>query len=314
MRSIAPTASPGLRPDMPAPTPSSGGPRYAIVTPARNEQANIARLIDCLAAQSCRPDAWVVADDGSSDATPEILTAAAARHPWITLVRRPDRGRRKPGAGVVEAFYDGFAALADRPRDFLVKLDADLTFDPDYFAACFAEFHRDPTLGIAGGAVWTDFSGHLVNDGAADPPFHVRGATKIYRQSCWEAIGGLIRMTGWDTFDEVKANSLGWSTRTLRHLKVIQHRETGGADGSWRNWFKNGRANYIVGYHPLFMFAKCCRRSVQRPLLLAAAALWSGYVTGYLTRAHRVPDPAAIRFLRTQQFRALLGRPSFWTR
>ncbi|MBX3744427.1 MAG: glycosyltransferase [Verrucomicrobiae bacterium] len=294
-------------------TPASQ-PSYVVITPARNEEANLERLIGCLAAQSIRPSRWVVVDDGSTDRTPAILEAATRTHPWIQSVRRQDRGHRKPGAGVVEAFYDGYGLVEDFPRDFIVKLDGDLSFDPDHFAACFAEFDKEPRLGIAGGAVWTLQDGTLLNDGAGDPPFHVRGATKIYRQACWHDIGGLIRMTGWDTFDEIKANSLGWTTRTLAHLRVIQHRQTGGADGSWRNWFKNGRANYVVGYHPVFMFAKCCRRIFQRPFVLAAAALWSGYTTGYLTSAPRVGDLPAIRFLRNQQFRALLGRPSFWSR
>ena len=42
---------------------------YAVVTPARNEEANLRRLGAALAAQTLAPAEWVVVDDGSTDAT-----------------------------------------------------------------------------------------------------------------------------------------------------------------------------------------------------------------------------------------------------
>lgn len=287
---------------------------YVVITPARNEAERIVHTIESMVAQTHRPLRWVIINDGSTDDTALHLDRAAQAHPWILPVHRPDRGFRKQGGGVIEAFYDGYPLVESIPWEFIVKFDADLAFDPDYFERCLAHFDLDPSLGIAGGAVWTRLGDHFFNDGASDPPFHVRGATKIYRRACWLAIGGLIQLTGWDTFDEVKANSIGWSTRTLPEIRVTQLRQTGGVDGSWRNWFKNGRANYIIGYHPAFMLAKCVRRLFQKPYFLAALALATGFFSGYLQQVRRVPDPEAIRFLRRQQFRALLGQPSFWTR
>ena len=88
----------------------------------------------------------------------------------------------------------------------------------------------------------------------ANPKFHVRGATKIYRRACWEAIGGLWRAPGWDTIDEVKANMLGWKTHSFGdlHLFIIALPEpqTGFARPC-ETW----PACYVSGYHPLF----CCR-------------------------------------------------------
>ena len=113
--------------------------------------------------------------------------------------------------------------------------------------------------------------------------------------------------------DEVRANMLGWQTYSFRELKVIQLRETGGANGIWGDSFKNGRANYIVGYHPLFMAAKCLRRIRQRPYGVIAVALWCGFVSGYLGRGSRPVDRDVMRYLRGQQLRALLGKDSLWT-
>jgi glycosyltransferase involved in cell wall biosynthesis len=287
--------------------------RYLVITPVRNEEARIRATIDSMLAQTVRPVGWIIVDDGSSDQTPQIVEDVAAQHRWIHLLRRVDRGFRKPGTGVMEAFCDGYREIPDAGWDFLVKLDGDLSFAGDYFEKCFERFANNLKLGIGGGTICCVVDGVAVTESKGDPPFHVRGATKIYRRACWESIGGLIKTTGWDTMDEVKANMLGWQTYSFRGLNVITLRATGGADGVWRNFFKNGRANYIVGYHPLFMAAKCLRRIRQRPYGVVAAALWCGFVSGYLGRASRLADRDVMRYLRGQQFRALLGKDCLWT-
>lgn len=285
---------------------------YVIITPARNEGSHLQQTIDSVAAQALPPRKWIIVNDGSTDDTRQIIDEAAKQHAWIQAVHRADRGFRQQGGGVIESFYDGFRLLGEEPWDYLVKLDADLSFAPEFFAACLARFAADPKLGIGGGTICGEVNGLLVEESQGDPPFHVRGATKIYRRACWQAIGGLLQAPGWDTLDEVKANMLGWKTGSFPELKLLHHRYTGKADGVWKNWVKNGRANYIVGYHPLFMFCKCVRRVFERPYGVVAAGLWYGFLTGYLTRIPRIQEPEVIRYLRQQQLRRLLFRPSIW--
>lgn len=287
-------------------------PLYLVITPVRNEEQHLRQTIASFVGQTLRPAQWIIVDDGSSDGTGALIDAAAAQHAWIRAVHRRDRGFRQPGTGVIEAFYDGFALVGDQPWDFLVKFDADLAFASDYFARCLEEFARDPRLGIGGGLVCKLQAGALVREVADDPAFHVRGATKIYRRACWDQIGGLLPAPGWDSIDELKANLLGWRTGTFARWHVHQLKDTGSADGLWRNWKKNGRANYITGYHPLFMGAKCLKRAFRRPYGLAALALAYGYLSGLFGSTRRVADPALIRYVRQQQRNRLLGRPSIW--
>jgi hypothetical protein len=117
---------------------------------------------------------------------------------------------------------------------------------------------------------------------------------------------------GWDTIDELKANMLGWTTRTFRDIPLRHHRYTGSADGTWKNYVKFGLSNYITGYHPLFMLTKCLKRVFQRPLVVGAAGLAWGFCQGYLRRVNQVPDPDLIRYVRRQQVNKLLLRPSLW--
>lgn len=289
---------------------SMGFIRYVVVTPVRDEERHIEKTILSMLTQTILPDEWIIVNDGSTDGTGAIINRYARQHSWIKALHREDRGFRKAGGGVVEAFDAGCGALASSEWDFLVKFDGDLSFDPDYFEKCFKYFSAEPTLGIGGGEVYHNINSSLVLE--KNPRFHVRGATKIYRKACWDALGGLIQAPGWDTLDEVKANMLGWTTHSFADLKLIHHKYTGSADGTWGGWVKNGRANYISGYHPFFMAVKCMKRIFEKPYFISAFGLFYGFITGYLRHVQQVPDPALIRYLRNQQMNKLLLKDSIW--
>ncbi len=301
-------SGPGFRQDQKENPVTS--PKYVIISPVRDEAAYIAGTIECVLCQTVLPCQWVIVDDGSTDRTGKIIDGYASRVHWIKALHRENRGFRKAGGGVIEAFYDGFGALSTRDWQFIIKLDGDVSFQADYFEICFQEFRRDPKLGIGGGEIYHRANGALELE--RNPRFHVRGATKIYRQECWKAIEGLIAAPGWDAVDEVRANMLGWTTRSFESIKVIHERYTGAADGNWRNAVKNGLADYIAGYHPLWMFTKCLNRLGRKPYFVGSLGHLCGFLSGYAQKVPQVDDPALIRYLRQQQLRRLFLRPSIW--
>ena len=265
-----------------------------------------------MTAQTVLPQQWIIVDDGSTDNTATLGLEAAQQHGWIQVTRRRDRGFRKPGGGVIEAFYDGYRQIKSNDWQVIVKLDGDLSFTRDYFEKCLLRFERDTALGIGGGTISKMVDDVLVAEAAKDPLFHVRGATKIYRRDCWEAIGGLVQAVGWDTVDEYKANMLGWVTYSFPELKLWHHRVAGGAEGTWKNWVKNGLANYVAGYHPLFMILKSARRALMKPYGVVSLGLLVGFFGGFFRRVPQVNDKDLIRYLRNQQMRKLFFRKSLW--
>lgn len=283
---------------------------YVVISPVRDEEAYLRFTIESMLAQTVRPVEWVIVNDGSTDNTAAIIDEYAAQHPWIRAVHRDNRGFRKAGGGVVEAFNDGYHALTTHNWQFIVKMDGDLTFQADYFEKCLNNFQRDPHLGIGGGVIC------YIENGAKRiefcPEFHVRGATKIYRRACWEAIGGFWPAPGWDTMDEVKANSMGWCTRSFPNRRVRHYRFTGAADGAWRNSIKNGIGSYICGFHPIFVLSRSIKNVTRKPYCVRAIGLLYGFVLGYLKRVPRVEDLPTIRYLRDQQLRRLTFRQTIW--
>jgi biofilm PGA synthesis N-glycosyltransferase PgaC len=283
---------------------------YVIITPVKDEEKYLELTIKSVLKQTMQPLQWAIVDDGSKDRTAEIIKNYAAEYPWIKGVYGDDQGPRAPGIRHIRAFYKGLSALGNGKWDFIVKLDGDLSFEEDYFEKCFIHFNKNQKLGIGGGVILNVFEDKLLLE--KQPLFHVRGATKIYKRDCWEAIGGIVVSQCYDTVDEVKANMLGYQTRSFVDIKLIHHRYTGNAYGKWGGSVKNGMSDYLSGYHPLFMMVKCGKRFIQKPYLIGALGLAYGYLTGYLNKIPKAVDSETIKYLRQQQIRCLLFRESIW--
>ena len=221
---------------------------YVVITPARDEEQHIAETIKSVVYQSVRPAEWVIVDDGSTDGTGDIIDCFATQHSWITSLHRSNRGMRENNIGAIEAFCDGYRALKCADWEFLANLDADLSLGSHYFERCLDEFRKGSGVGdrwrnAPPGRKRSCKNGNL-------PLFSCSRRHKIYRRACWDAMGGLRVSPGWDTIDELKANMLGWRTRSFPNVKALHRRPTGAADGAWRDAVKNGQAEYFSGYHP----------------------------------------------------------------
>lgn len=283
---------------------------YIVISPVKDEEKYIKLTIESMLKQTIKPLQWAIVDDGSTDKTPEIIKMYAKEVPWIKGVYGKDQGQRMPGVRHIKAFYQGLSALDNDLWDFIVKLDGDLSFEEQYFEKCLARFHHNPRLGIGGGMILNELGGKLIPE--KHPLFHVRGATKIYKRECWDAIGGIIVSQCYDTVDEVKANMMGYRTQSFMDIRLIHHRYTGNAYGKWGNSVKNGMANYLTGYHPLFMAAKCLKRFLERPYSIDPLGLGYGFIKGYLKRIPKAADSETIRYLRQQQINRLMFLPSIW--
>jgi glycosyltransferase involved in cell wall biosynthesis len=122
---------------------------YVLITPARNEAANIERTIHCVIAQTLRPVRWLIVNDGSNDATADIVRKYLQEHSWIELVDMPHH-RDRSFAAKAHCFNAGYERVKPLAFDVIGNLDADLSFEPDYFEFLMRKFTDDPTIGVAG--------------------------------------------------------------------------------------------------------------------------------------------------------------------
>jgi poly-beta-1,6-N-acetyl-D-glucosamine synthase len=276
--------------------------RYAVVTPARNEEVNLQRLGAAVMAQTHRPVVWRIVDDGSVDGTGEVLAALAAEHPWIEHLERPaaDRqesladGRRK--ARDLDAFLLGAVPLRDRVG-VIVKVDADVSFAPDYFAELIGRFEADATLGIASGTCYEQEDGEWVRRTKAAAT--VWGASRAYRSDCLADLMALEPCMGWDGLDEISVQLRGMRTQTFVDLGFRHHRPEGGRElSSLHQGEALGRAAWYMGYRPTYLTLRALYRARQEPA--AIGMLW-GYFAAARRRDPQCPQPHLVQAVRDRQ-------------
>src|SRR6185295_7734942 len=280
-------------------------PRYALITPARNEADYIRLTLDSMAAQTQPPVRWVIVSDGSTDGTDDIVREYCARLPWLRLVRLPEQ-RDRSFAAKVSCFNAGMQALEDLSFEIIGNLDADISFDADYFAFLLGKFSDNPRLGVAGtpfveGGAHYDYSFTNIE--------HVSGACQLFRRECFEAIGGYVPVKGGgiDIIAVLTARLKGWRTRTFPEKTCVHHRPMGSANHKARLVanFKLGQRAYCVGFHPLWQVFRSIYQMSKKPYVTGGIALFLGYAWAMLRRVDRPISRELIQFQRQDQMKRL---------
>jgi len=284
------------------------GRRYCLITPCRDEAAYARRTLDSVAAQTATPSLWVIVDDGSSDETPAILAEYAARLPWIRVIRRDNRGHRKVGAGVIEAFNAGYATIDPEAFDYVCKLDLDLELPAGYFEGLMRRMDEEPRLGTTSGKPWFVHpqSGALVPEVCGDEMSV--GMTKFYRRTCFTDIGGFVSQVMWDGIDCHRARMRGWlaESRADEPLRFLHLRPQGASQqGIWTGRTRAGFGQYFMGTVPLYYLASAVFRLFEHPAVIGSIAMLWGYARSAITRQPRYPDLEFRRFLRRYQYACL---------
>ena len=282
--------------------------RYLLISPSRDEAQYLRRTLDSVAAQSVPPACWVVVDDGSTDETPAILEEYARRLPYLRVVRRTDRGQRKVGPGVVEAFYAGLETVRLDDYDYVCKLDTDLELPPRYFELLMERMENNPRIGTTSGKPWYihPLSGALIPEVRGDE-LSV-GMTKFYRVACFKEIGGFVREVMWDGIDCHRARMLGWIAESvdLEPIRFLHLRATGSSEhGILNGRLRAGFGQYYMGTSPLYYVAVCVNGFRVHPMVIGGATMLWGYFTSWLKGLPRYGDPEFRRFLRSYQFACL---------
>lgn len=278
-------------------------PSYAIITPAYNEDQYLGDTIRSVVNQNHRPLKFIIMDDRSSDQTAAIAKRWAEEYDFVECVEASDSGIVEYGTRVAHVVNQGMEYLpAD--AEVVVKLDADVSFAPEFFERIMAEFRDDPQLGIASGRLVQD--GKREQKGVAD---NTRGATKCYRASVFRDMNGLFLSRGWDVMDDVFARSQGWYTRTIEVL-FDHNKEEGRRSGLFKKHLYTGLFTGRVPYYPPFLVLKLGKELASFPWVIGSFIQFLGYLKARFVDDHAPFPPPACTLMRQEQkkrFRALFG-------
>jgi glycosyltransferase involved in cell wall biosynthesis len=124
-----------------------------VVLPVFNGAKTITKAIESLQRQTITSLRIIVIDDGSTDRTPEVLAALAARDSRITVLTQPN-------AGTVDALNAGLRLCQ---AEFVARQDADDISDPSRLAVelAYLRNHAD-CVAVSGAATHIDEQGRFL--------------------------------------------------------------------------------------------------------------------------------------------------------
>jgi len=283
---------------------------YLIISPCRNEEQYMRQTLDSVVNQTIKPKKWIIVDDGSTDATPEILNEYAQQYDFIKIVKRKNRGHRSVGPGVIEAFYEGYNTTNIDDFDYICKLDLDLDLPLEYFQILIEKMEKEPRLGTYSGKPYFihDKTKKLIAEVCGDESSV--GMTKFYRVNCFKQIGGFVKQVMWDGIDSHRCRFLGWISASeddprirFTHLRPMGSSQKSIITGRVRHGF----GQYFMGTSFIYMFASVVFRLNKKPYVMGSFATLWGYLKSAITGVERLDDPQMIKLMRRFQWSCLVS-------
>ena len=280
---------------------------YVLITPAKNESAFIEQTIRSVIKQRVLPLRWVIVDDGSTDRTAEIVLGYTTRFTWIELLQMPS-SERYAFSAKARCVNAAFAHVRALDFAFVASVDADISFDEEYFEFILNQFTLRPALGLAGTPMT-----EARYDAAVDDIFNetdVFGACQVFRRECFERIGGYaeVKEGGIDWIAVRSARMHGWQTRSFLDKRFFHHRPMGQKHArALTARFRHGKKDYFLGNHPAWQALRVAYQCTRRPYLVGGVSLMAGYTWAAITRMPRPIGADLMEFHRREQLQRLRG-------
>lgn len=275
--------------------------QISLVIPAHNEAAHLRACLNSLVAQTHPPDDVILVDDNSTDTTFAIALEYAQKYPWIKAVQRQSAVEHRPGKKVVAAFNFGLQHSA--PCELIGKFDGDIVLPYNYFESMLQYFHEHKNLGMCSGILYVKKGEKWVYEDIAAPT-HIRGPVKLYRRTCFAAIGGLRPGVGWDTVDVLLAHYHGFATFTDPSLRVKHLRPTG-QGYSAKSYQAKGTALYAMRYGRVLTLLAALKMAWKARSIGLYFQILIGYLKAVIHKPARFVTVAEGRFIRRYRWKTI---------
>ena len=281
--------------------------KYVIISPAKNEEKFIEKTIQSVISQTVLPIRWVIVDDGSADSTAEIVKKYLKDYPFIRLVQR-EKSIERNFRNKVFAIRRGFEEVKDIDYEYYCNLDADVSFEPNYFEMLLNKFNENKKLGICGGRAYYYKNGKLIKQ-----PYNsesIPGFTQFFRKKCYEDTGGYYPFIygNEDGYVEIKARMKGWETKTFENIKIIHLRPTGTELGSKLKFrYISGKVEYFYGIQFYYHLLRAIRICFKEPFIIGGIYALAGYIISTIKQEERIKDEEFIKFLQNEKKNKILN-------
>lgn len=297
-------------------------PPFIIVTPAKNEEEFLPKVIKSINKSSLRPALWVIVNDNSTDKTQNIIQDASNKYDYIKLLRLNKKLHQEfifqnsysalKNLNISNAWKSGFDyALELTHRDkidweYIAVLDADTIVERRYFEVIISKMEADPRIGIASGSIYIHKNRKIDTIKCLrDRP---SGTGRIWRKNCFiQTDGCCITHIGPDSVSTVKANLKGWKTVRFREPKAYQLRETSSAKGLWKGYKGRGSSIYHANYPLLLILAIGLSYMIQ-PKFYLVIPYFMGYLESMIRKEPRIQDEEIVQYFKKERLNEVLSK------
>lgn len=284
--------------------------KYTIVIPAKNEASGIRETLNSVVTQTILPLKCIVIDDGSTDETSKIIKEFENKYSFIKyhLNTQERSSSYSLGGHVVNLFNIGRNELAKIgcSSDYIIKMDADISFEPDFISKISECIAQTEKLGIISGTPYYYENSNKKYE--YSPDWHTHGQFKIYYTACLDHIGGLKSSLGWDTADNISAIAQGWKTIAFRDINYKMSRKVGGKSSLSKGRINHGIGSYILGYNIFYLFLKAFHDIFKAPYIVGSFNLLKGYLQAITKGYNRILSDEEVLILRRLLWKSFFKR------
>lgn len=284
--------------------------KFAIVIPAKNEEAIIKSTLSSIADQTLLPEVCLVVDDGSNDMTSDIVKTFSETCPFIEYLYNDNQDEYILGGHIVQVFGIGKSHI-DRheiPYDYIIKLDADVSFEKNFLQKMSDRLGKEQYGIISGTPYYLENNKKIFE---FSPLWHTHGQFKIYNKQCFDDIQGLAPSLGWDCADNIKAIDKGWKTAAFRDLFYQMHRKVGGKSSLKKGRINHGIGAYKLGYSLPYFLLRVVHDLFKPPVVAGSFYLLYGYTKSLFSRnTRRILNKRQIKLMRKLFWESFIQRLS----
>ena len=238
--------------------------KIAVVLTARNEEDNLEKTLQSILNQKLKPYRIIVINDGSTDNTKQVI----AKFSTIELIDNPKRNesylaRKELAATINQGLYK---LHDDKQCQYVLIVGGDLIFPSNYTQDIIKHMKEDQVV-ISSGSIRDEFS------------IEPLGGGRIVDWDFWKKIGMLYPINyGWEGYLLLKAQSLGYNTKSYPKIVITGQRKTGTRFDP-KKYYYYGLALKALGYTSFYTLVKSLLFLRKKPR--GALYMLKGYFSDY---------------------------------
>lgn len=286
----------------------------AIITPAKNESANVSDLVKSVCEQSLIPDLWIFVNDSSTDDTEKRFREEVGLYSDfvnkcdIQIVKH-SYGRNEYALGnkysrVVNygmQFLKEYETINGSAFNYVGVLDCDVFPERLYYEKLIGKMRMNDKIGIAAGGTHFEFypDGRYFTTICSQT--HAPGGCRVWRKNCLDQTGYFISISQ-DSVSEARAIMLGWQVRSFSDISVRMRKR--GGKSSFRYY---GESEYIRWIPSWYFYLKAAKLYIKGHHQSAKDYVY-GYSRAKQENLPRLTDPLAKKYYRYRLYYKLIGK------